>query len=115
MEFLLLFPLFLSSVLSIDILYDGSAQSNFGAGVLDNSTGPYLTYVVSPFGGAPTECGFMHSAVKGSETASHVCPSKFRLFASRRAYCWTKPSTLNSSRLFTQRRSGATHAVAEKM
>jgi len=47
MEFLLILSLFLSSVLSIELLYDGRAQPNFDAGLLDNSSGPYLTYNMS--------------------------------------------------------------------
>ena len=73
--FLLILSLFFSLVLSVEILYDGRARLNFDAGVLDNSSGPYLTYVVSLFSAAPTEDGFTYSAVRGSETASHVCPS----------------------------------------
>ena len=74
MEFLLILSLLFSSVLSVEILYDGRARPNFDGGVLDNSSGPYLTHVVSLFSTAPTEYGFTHSAVRGSETASHVCP-----------------------------------------
>jgi len=77
MEFLLILSLFFSLVLSVEILYDGRARLNFDAGVLDNSNGPYLTYVVSLFSAAPTEYGFTYSAVRGSETASHVCLSEF--------------------------------------
>ncbi len=47
MEFLLILSLFFSSVISVEILYDGRAQANFDAGVLDNSSGQYLTYVMS--------------------------------------------------------------------
>jgi hypothetical protein len=43
MESLLILFLFFSSVISADILYDGRAQPNFDAGVLDNSSGPYLS------------------------------------------------------------------------
>lgn len=54
-----MFPLvisfFLSSVLCAEILYDGRAQPNFDAGVLDSSSGPYLTCVVSLLSGAPAE------------------------------------------------------------
>ena len=46
---------FLSSVLCAELLYDGRAQPNFDAGVLDNSSGPYLTYVISPLGRAPAK------------------------------------------------------------
>ncbi|KAF9649768.1 hypothetical protein BDM02DRAFT_3113217 [Thelephora ganbajun] len=53
MEFLFILSLFFSSVLCIDILYDGRASPNFDAGVLDKSSGPYLT------------------VVRGSEAASH--------------------------------------------
>ena len=55
MEFLFVLSLFLSSVLCIEILYDGRAKPNFDAGVLDKSSGPYLTYAIHPFDGAPTE------------------------------------------------------------
>jgi hypothetical protein len=54
MEFLFVLSLFFSSVLSIEILYDGRAKPDFDAGVLDKSSGPYLTYAISPFGGTPT-------------------------------------------------------------
>lgn len=35
-----------SSSRCAEILYDGRAQPNFDASVLDNSSGPYLTYVI---------------------------------------------------------------------
>jgi len=48
MEFLFVLSLFFSSVLSIEILYDGRAKPDFAADVLDKNSGPYLAYVVSP-------------------------------------------------------------------
>jgi hypothetical protein len=55
MKFLLTLSLLLSSVLCIEVLYDGRAKPDFGTGVLDNNSGPYLAYAVPPFDGAPTE------------------------------------------------------------
>jgi len=58
MEFLFILSfcsLFLSSALSAEILYDGRAKPDFNADVLDKNSGPYLTYVTSPFRGEPTE------------------------------------------------------------
>ena len=51
MEFLFILSLFFTSVLSTEIVYDGRAKPDFDASVLDKSSGPYLTYVVSPFWG----------------------------------------------------------------
>lgn len=51
MKFLFTLSLFLSSVLAIDYLYDGTAQPGFDASTLDNSNGPYLTYAISLFNG----------------------------------------------------------------
>ena len=45
---------FLSSARCAEILYDGRAQPDFDASVLNNSTGPYLTYVVPASRAAPT-------------------------------------------------------------
>lgn len=71
MEFLFTLSLLFSSVLCIEVLYDGRAKPNFDTGVLDKSSGPYLTYAVFPPTRRPLN-GFIHSAVKGSEAASHV-------------------------------------------
>lgn len=56
MKFLSTLLLFFSSALAtsalaitIDILYDGRAYPGFDANLLDDSSGPYLTYAISLF------------------------------------------------------------------
>jgi hypothetical protein len=53
LRFIFLFVISYSSARCAEILYDGRAQPNFDASLLDNSTGPYLTYVNFTFGTAP--------------------------------------------------------------
>lgn len=48
-------PYFVSSARCAEILYDGRAQPNFDASVLDNSSGPYLTYVIPTISAASTK------------------------------------------------------------
>jgi hypothetical protein len=89
MEFLLVLSLFFSSVLSVEILYDGRAKANFDAGVLDNSNGPYLTYVVSyaPLGAAPTKYVLPTEPSGVLKRQAMYVPQNFKLFVFRHDYC----------------------------
>ena len=87
MEFLFILSLFFSSVLSIEILFDGRAKPDYNAGTIDGFDGPYRAYVIFPCGSTSTESGFMHSVVGYTELASYVRSSKFGPLIFRRACC----------------------------
>lgn len=53
--FLFVVSLFLPSARCVELLYDGRAQPNFDSDVLDNSSGPYLTYVNCASDAAPAK------------------------------------------------------------